>query len=162
MRRMVIPLVLAAALAACAALGPRLASPEVVGANVRVIRVALPEVTLAIDLELSNPNAVEVVVLGFVAWWPIGLAILRSRASIPSAQSRTNENSYTAIATPSPIQPGQATRSAHAAAATSADRKVIWLGVIGVPRSAYTTTAAGGRAIRRVNQLTSLRLSDAR
>lgn len=67
MRRMVIPLVLAAALAACAALGPRLASPEVVGANVRVIRVALPEVTLAIDLELSNPNAVEVVVQGFDA-----------------------------------------------------------------------------------------------
>jgi LEA14-like dessication related protein len=64
---MVIPLVLAAALAACAALGPRLASPEVVGANVRVIRVALPEVTLAIDLELSNPNAVEVVVQGFDA-----------------------------------------------------------------------------------------------
>jgi len=67
MRRMVIPLVLAAALAACAALGPRLASPEVVGANVRVIRVALPEVTLAIDLELSNPNPVEVVVQGFDA-----------------------------------------------------------------------------------------------
>ena len=65
MRRMVIPLVLAAALAACAALGPRLASPEVVGANVRVIRVALPEVTLAIDLELSNPNPVEVVVQAF-------------------------------------------------------------------------------------------------
>ena len=67
MRRMAIPLVLAAALAACAALGPRLASPEVVGANVRVIRVALPEVTLAIDLELSNPNPVEVVVQGFDA-----------------------------------------------------------------------------------------------
>ena len=67
MRRLAIPLVLAAALAACAAPGPRLASPEVVGANVRVIRVALPEVTLAIDLELSNPNAVEVVVQGFDA-----------------------------------------------------------------------------------------------
>ena len=67
MRRMAIPLVLAAALAACAAPGPRLASPEVVGANVRVVRVALPEVTLAIDLELSNPNAVEVVVQGFDA-----------------------------------------------------------------------------------------------
>ena len=66
-RRIALPLLLAAALAACAALGPRLASPEVVGANVRVVRVALPEVTLAIDLELSNPNAVEVVVQGFDA-----------------------------------------------------------------------------------------------
>ena len=64
-RRTLLSLLLAAALAACAALGPRLASPEVVGANVRVIRVALPEVTLAIDLELSNPNPVEVVVQGF-------------------------------------------------------------------------------------------------
>ena len=66
-RRIAFSLLLTAALAACAALGPRLASPEVVGANVRVIRVALPEVTLAIDLELSNPNAVEVVVQGFDA-----------------------------------------------------------------------------------------------
>ncbi len=66
-RRIALSLILAAALAACAALGPRLASPEVVGANVRVIRVALPEVTLAIDLELSNPNPVEVVVQGFDA-----------------------------------------------------------------------------------------------
>lgn len=66
-RRIALSLLLAAALAACAALGPRLASPEVVGANVRVIRVALPEVTLAIDLELSNPNPVEVVVQGFDA-----------------------------------------------------------------------------------------------
>ena len=64
-RRIALSLILAAALAACAALGPRLASPEVVGANVRVIRVALPEVTLAIDLELSNPNPVEVVVQAF-------------------------------------------------------------------------------------------------
>ena len=66
-RRIAFSLLLTAALAACAALGPRLASPEVVGANVRVIRVALPEVTLAIDLELSNPNPVEVVVQGFDA-----------------------------------------------------------------------------------------------
>jgi len=66
-RRIALSLILAAALAACAALGPRLASPEVVGANVRVIRVALPEVTLAIDLELTNPNPVEVVVQGFDA-----------------------------------------------------------------------------------------------
>ncbi|MFO1307605.1 MAG: LEA type 2 family protein [Burkholderiales bacterium] len=66
-RRIALSLILAATLAACAALGPRLASPEVVGANVRVIRVALPEVTLAIDLELSNPNPVEVVVQGFDA-----------------------------------------------------------------------------------------------
>ena len=66
-RRIALSLILAAALAACAALGPRLASPEVVGANVRVIRVALPEVTLAIDLELSNPNPVEVVVQCFDA-----------------------------------------------------------------------------------------------
>ena len=66
-RRIALSLILAAALAACAALGPRLASPEVVGANVRVIRVALPEVTLAIDLELANPNPVEVVVQSFDA-----------------------------------------------------------------------------------------------
>jgi LEA14-like dessication related protein len=60
-------LAIAAALAACAALGPRLASPEIVGANVRVVQVTLPEVTMAIDLTLSNPNAVEIVVRGFDA-----------------------------------------------------------------------------------------------
>ena len=66
-RRIAFSLLLTAALAACAALGPRLASPEVVGANVRVVRVALPEVTLAIDLELSNPNPGEIVVREFDA-----------------------------------------------------------------------------------------------
>ncbi len=59
--------VLAVALAACAALGPRLAAPEIVGANVRVVQVNLPEVTMAIDLRLSNPNAVEIVVRTFDA-----------------------------------------------------------------------------------------------
>ena len=55
-------LVVAVALAACAAYVPRLAAPEIVGANVRVVQVNLPEVTMAIDLTLSNPNAVEIVV----------------------------------------------------------------------------------------------------
>ena len=67
MRRIAIPLVLAAALAACAALGPRLAAPDVVKANVRVVQVNLPDVTMAIDLTLSNPNAVEIVVRAFDA-----------------------------------------------------------------------------------------------
>jgi LEA14-like dessication related protein len=59
--------VLAVALAACAAMGPKLAAPEIVGANVRVVQVNLPEVTMAIDLTLSNPNAVEIVVKAFDA-----------------------------------------------------------------------------------------------
>jgi hypothetical protein len=50
-------------LATCAAMGPA-AAPEIVGANVRVVQVNLPEVTMAIDLTLSNPNAVEIVVKG--------------------------------------------------------------------------------------------------
>jgi LEA14-like dessication related protein len=65
--RAAVALVLAVALAACAAMGPKLASPEIVGANVRVVQVTLPEVTMAIDLTLSNPNAVEIVVQGFDA-----------------------------------------------------------------------------------------------
>lgn len=60
-------LVVAAALAACAAFAPRLAAPEIAGANVRVVQVNLPEVTMAIDLRLSNPNAVEIVVKAFDA-----------------------------------------------------------------------------------------------
>lgn len=60
-------LAIAAALAACAAIGPRLVAPEVVGASVRVTRVSLPDIALAIDLTLSNPNAVEIVVQGFDA-----------------------------------------------------------------------------------------------
>jgi LEA14-like dessication related protein len=65
--RAAVALVLVVALAACAAMGPKLASPEIVGANVRVVQVTLPEVTMAIDLTLSNPNAVEIVVQGFDA-----------------------------------------------------------------------------------------------
>ncbi len=65
--RAAIALVLAVALAACATLGPKLASPEIVGANVRVVQVNLPEVTMAIDLTLSNPNTVEIVVRAFDA-----------------------------------------------------------------------------------------------
>ena len=60
-------LVVAAALAACATYGPRLAAPEIVGANVRVVQVNLPEVRMAIDLTLSNPNAIEIVVTAFDA-----------------------------------------------------------------------------------------------
>ncbi len=37
----------------------------------------------------------------------------------------------------------------------TAERNVTWFGVIGVPRSNHTTTAAGGRAIHSVNQLMS-------
>ena len=65
--RAAVALVLAVALAACAAMGPKLAAPEIVGANVRVVQVNLPEVTMAIDLTLSNPNAVEIVVKAFDA-----------------------------------------------------------------------------------------------
>ena len=60
-------LILGAALAGCAAFGPRPAAPQIVGANVRVVQVNLPEVRMAIDLTLSNPNAVEIVVRGFDA-----------------------------------------------------------------------------------------------
>ena len=66
-RRLAIPLMVAAGLAACGALAPRLAAPEVVGASVRVVQVRLPEVAMSIDLTLSNPNAVEVVVQSFDA-----------------------------------------------------------------------------------------------
>ena len=65
--RAAVAVVLAVALAACAAMGPKLAAPEIVGANVRVVQVTLPEVTMAIDLTLSNPNAVEIVVKAFDA-----------------------------------------------------------------------------------------------
>jgi len=65
--RAIAALVLAAALASCAALAPRLAAPEVVGANVRVVQVSLPDVRMAIDLTLSNPNTVEIVVQAFDA-----------------------------------------------------------------------------------------------
>ena len=65
--RAAVAVVLAVALAACAAMGPKLAAPEIVGANVRVVQVNLPEVTMAIDLTLSNPNAVEIVVRTFDA-----------------------------------------------------------------------------------------------
>jgi len=65
--RAAVAVVLAVALAACAAMGPKLAAPEIVGANVRVVQVNLPEVTMAIDLTLSNPNAVEIVVKAFDA-----------------------------------------------------------------------------------------------
>ena len=65
--RAAVAVVLAVALAACAALGPKLAAPEIVGANVRVVQVNLPEVTMAIDLTLSNSNAVEIVVKAFDA-----------------------------------------------------------------------------------------------
>lgn len=53
--------------AGCAALAPRLAKPELVGASVRIASIALPEIRLAIDLELANPNAVEIALDALVA-----------------------------------------------------------------------------------------------
>ena len=87
--------------------------------------------------------------------WPSGEAQLRSRASMPSAQSSTNESSNISADASTPVQPGHSANPAHATAATTADRNVTWFGVIGVPRSRYTTTAAGGRATHSVNQLMS-------
>jgi LEA14-like dessication related protein len=50
---------LALALAACASL-PRLAAPEVVSAEVRMADIRLPAIRLDVDLELRNPNPVDV------------------------------------------------------------------------------------------------------
>lgn len=59
-RRSALLILVAITLAACAALPPRLAKPEVVGAAVRAVSVALPDIRLAIELEVANRNAVDI------------------------------------------------------------------------------------------------------
>lgn len=51
-----VPVLAALALASCATL-PRLAAPQVVDAQVRVVALRLPEVRLGVDLGVRNPNA---------------------------------------------------------------------------------------------------------
>ena len=59
-RRASIALMLALALAACASLAPRLEAPKIVASSVRVVSVGLPDVRLAVELTLANPNAVDI------------------------------------------------------------------------------------------------------
>lgn len=50
---------LAGTLAACASI-PRLVAPEIVSADVRMADVRLPAIRLDVDVELRNPNPVDV------------------------------------------------------------------------------------------------------
>lgn len=59
-RRRALLILVAITLAACAALSPRLEAPKVVASSVRVVAASLPDVRLAVELTLSNPNAVDV------------------------------------------------------------------------------------------------------
>ena len=64
-------LALAAALAGCAAI-PRLEAPEIVAVNVRMADIRLPAIRLDVELELRNPNAVDVAVAALDADLEIG------------------------------------------------------------------------------------------
>lgn len=60
-RRLACTALAAVALAACASI-PRLVAPEIVSADVRMADVRLPAIRLDVDVELRNPNPVDVAV----------------------------------------------------------------------------------------------------
>jgi hypothetical protein len=60
-----------AALAGCAAI-PRLVAPEIVAVEVRMADIRLPAIRLDVDLELRNPNPVDVAVASLEADLEIG------------------------------------------------------------------------------------------
>jgi len=66
-RRRMAFVAVAALLAGCAALPPRLAAPEFEVAGVRVVEARLPSVRLAVDLVVRNPNAVAIELAGLDA-----------------------------------------------------------------------------------------------
>ncbi len=88
-RRRVAAVAIAALIAGCAALPPRLVAPEVEVAAVRVVEARLPTVRLSVDLVVTNPNAVAIELAGLDADLAIegervGSARLARPATLPA------------------------------------------------------------------------------
>ena len=87
-------------LAACAAMGPRLASPKVTVMEVRVLKLDGAQVVLGASVELSNPNPTDVDIQGLDAALtiedePVATAALVSPVRVPAGGTATAELSAT-------------------------------------------------------------------
>ena len=83
---------LGAALAACVGVAPRLVAPEVRAAEVRVVVFDVPQVRLALELTVHNPNAREIALEALdvalhVEGQPVARTSLASPVTLPASSA---------------------------------------------------------------------------